>query len=226
MYVDFHSHILPCADHGSDGIETSLTQISHAHTANIDTIVATPHFYPQTDSLDEFLARRELAYQELSQRDLHGIKIIRAAEVLVTAGLEELDGLERLCIENTNYILLELPEEPWPFWIKESVYRVAATRRLRPICAHIDRYSSRGRGRILQMDAIRQINAASLMRGFRKRRELEWLVSRGYIHVLGSDAHGDGEQAYRNFALAMKRLGPMAEQITHNARKIITNDFI
>ena len=57
--IDFHAHILPGADHGSDGLETSLRQLALAEEAGVDTIVATPHFYPQSDSFSEFLRRRE-----------------------------------------------------------------------------------------------------------------------------------------------------------------------
>ncbi|MEE3459824.1 MAG: CpsB/CapC family capsule biosynthesis tyrosine phosphatase, partial [Candidatus Faecousia sp.] len=41
--IDFHAHILPGADHGSDGLETSLRQLALAEEAGVDTIVATPH---------------------------------------------------------------------------------------------------------------------------------------------------------------------------------------
>ena len=41
--TDFHAHILPGADHGSDGMETSLTQLALAEAAGVDTIIATPH---------------------------------------------------------------------------------------------------------------------------------------------------------------------------------------
>ncbi len=226
MYVDFHSHILPCVDHGSDGVETSLRQLGYACSANIDTIVATPHFYPQIDTVEDFLDRRKKAFEELSEHDLSGIKIIQAAEVMISAGIEGLEGLEKLCIEGTNYILLELPQEPWPFWIAEAAYRIAATRNLRPICAHIDRYSREGQDKILEMGVDVQLNADALVSGIMRRYKFKKLADQGYIHILGSDAHGEGEIAYSNFALAMKCLGPMAEQMTNNARKILTGDFI
>ena len=226
MYVDFHSHILPCADHGSDGIETSCKQLQNAISAGVDTIVATPHFYLDSDTTEEFLARRDRAYEELVRQELHGVTIIPAAEVTIFMGLETLEGLEKLCIGDTNYILLELPPEPWSVWIQETVYKIAALRHLRPICAHIDRYSPSGCEKMLNMGANIQLNAEALLTNLRTRQRFESLISEGCIHVLGSDAHGDGEAAYKNFAHAMKRLGSMAEQLTNNARKILSGDFI
>lgn len=37
---DYHSHILPGCDHGSDGIKTSLKQIEMAKSVGIKTICA------------------------------------------------------------------------------------------------------------------------------------------------------------------------------------------
>ncbi len=222
MYVDFHSHILPCADHGSNGIETSLSQINNAYAAGIDTIVATPHFYPTSDTVEEFVSRREKAYNELVGHDLHGIKIIRAAEVQITANIEKIDGIEKLCIENTDYILLEFPPEPWPFWIQEAVYRVAATRRLHPICAHIDRYSPAGREKIFNMNIAVQMNADALAGSWSKRNKFKKLIACGDVHIIGSDAHGLGNDAYKAYARAMKKLGILGEKVTKNARNILS----
>ena len=46
LTLDYHAHILPRCDHGSDGVETSLRQLAMAAEAGIRTVCATPHFYP------------------------------------------------------------------------------------------------------------------------------------------------------------------------------------
>ena len=48
LTLDYHAHILPRCDHGSDGVETSLRQLAMAAEAGIRTVCATPHFYPRT----------------------------------------------------------------------------------------------------------------------------------------------------------------------------------
>ncbi len=222
MYVDFHSHILPCADHGSDGIKTSLIQINNAHAAGIDTIVATPHFYPGSDTVDEFLCRREKAYNELMGQDLHGIKIVRAAEVQLSADIDKVVGIEKLCIENTNYMLVEFPQEPWPFWIQEAVYRLSAMHRLHPICAHIDRYSEVGCQKIFNMNLAIQVNADAFVGKWSKRNKFKKLVACGDAHIIGSDAHGLGNADYKAYAIAMKKLGNLADEVTKNARNILS----
>lgn len=220
MYVDFHSHVLPGADHGSENIEMSLSQILHAQKANVDTIVATPHFYMTTDTVDSFIKRRDDAYEQLVSQDLGGIHIVKAAEVLVETDIEKLEDLERLCIGDTNYILLEMPPEPWQYWIIESVYKISAVRRLRPILAHIDRYSHSSGRKMIGTGADIQMNANAFIDKRERRRLLE-LIADQSIHIIGSDAHGDGEIAYKDFSRTIKKLGGLSEMMMENARRIL-----
>ncbi len=222
MFVDFHSHILPAADHGSDGIETSLLQIKNAAKAGVSTIVATPHFYMDHDTVDAFLERRERAYEALMKEDLCGIKIVKGAEVHIGTSIEILEGLEKLCIGDTKYILMELPREPWPYWIHEAMYKVSAMRRLLPICAHIDRYSSAGRHEILKMNVTVQINASAFLKR-RDRKKYIDLICDDSVHLLGSDAHGDGELAYKDFSFAIKKLKGLSDPLMHNAEHILSS---
>ena len=58
LSLDYHAHVLPGCDHGSDGLETSLRQLDMAAAAGIRTVCATPHFYPHRESAQSFLRRR------------------------------------------------------------------------------------------------------------------------------------------------------------------------
>ena len=58
LSLDYHAHILPGCDHGSDGLETSLKQVAMAASAGVGTVCATPHFYPHKESVEAFLQRR------------------------------------------------------------------------------------------------------------------------------------------------------------------------
>ncbi|MBQ1928242.1 MAG: hypothetical protein II366_00605 [Clostridia bacterium] len=40
MYIDFHSHILPAADHGSQSVEQSIELLEVAYDVGIRTVVA------------------------------------------------------------------------------------------------------------------------------------------------------------------------------------------
>ena len=105
--VDFHAHILPGADHGSDSVETSLKQLTLAKNASVNTIIATPHFYPHVHSVEEFLKIRNQAYISLeSAKEADMPKIILGAEVLLCVGIDRLAGIDKLCIEGTKTILI------------------------------------------------------------------------------------------------------------------------
>lgn len=223
MYVDFHSHILPGADHGSNDLETSLSQLKNAQNAEVDTIVATPHFYPEHDTVDEFLARREAAFEKLSAANTTGIKIIKGAEVQLGIGIEKLPDLPKLCIEGTDYILIEFPPEPWPFWLFDSLTEIIRTRRLRPICAHIDRYSHIGRDKIFKLNIDVQINASAFIDTRRRRDYFLDLIADDAVHLLGSDTHGDGYLSYKDFSSAIKKIGKFTPYLTKNARKILAS---
>ncbi len=222
MYVDFHAHILPRADHGSSSSETSLSQLKNAKEAGVDTIIATPHFYIEQNTVEEFLSRREKCFARLREKYDGEIKIVKAAEVQLAIGISELPDLEKLCIGDTKYILLEFPPEPWPYWMFDFVTDIIEKRGLKPIIAHIDRYSSRGRAKILNIKgAMFQVNAESLLKFGKAKRECLGLLKEGKAHVIGSDVHGEGEGTYKRFSKAVKKIGEPISQIISNSRKIL-----
>lgn len=68
LSLDYHAHVLPGCDHGSDGLETSLRQLDMAAAAGIRTVCATPHFYPHRESAESFLRRRAECAQPLHRK--------------------------------------------------------------------------------------------------------------------------------------------------------------
>ena len=207
-YTDFHSHILPCADHGSDSIETSLYQLNEAKKARVDTIFLTPHFYVDIDSIDEFLIRRDKTFDELmnavSKTNLQ-FNFIKSAEVNLQLGLTSIDDLEKLCIENTHYMLLEMPmNQNWNQWVYNSIDELR-DRGIEPILAHIDRYDPKLVDPLFDMDVRMQVNASAFNSFFTKRRMMKY-IDRGYVCFLGSDIHEHGHH-YENFAKAAHYIG-------------------
>lgn len=207
-YTDFHSHILPGADHGSDSVETSLYQLNEAKKARVDTIFLTPHFYVDIDSIDEFLIRRDKTFDELmnavSKTNLQ-FNFIKSAEVNLQLGLTSIDNLEKLCIENTHYMLLEMPmNQNWNQWVYNSIDELR-DRGIEPILAHIDRYDPKLVDPLFDMDVRMQVNASAFNSFFTKRRMMKY-IDRGYVCFLGSDIHEHGHH-YENFAKAAHYIG-------------------
>ena len=57
--IDWHSHILPAVDDGSRDIEESLGLLHILQTSGVDTVIATPHFYADRISTEDFFAARD-----------------------------------------------------------------------------------------------------------------------------------------------------------------------
>ncbi len=218
--IDFHAHVLPKADHGSRRLETSVQQLKQAKEVGIDTIVATPHFYFQRDTVEEFLLRRDITYKQLSDANTTGIRLVKAAEVTLASDLPEMPRLEALCIENTRYILLELPNSSGASWIYDTIYKIEANRGLKPIIAHLDRYPDNVQRELLDMDLLIQINAEAFA-SFFKRKKYVKLFRSGCAHLLGSDVHGSDGKHYRAFGRACKLLKEEIPGIRQKANELL-----
>ena len=56
--IDFHSHCLPAMDDGAADVTEATAMLSESLAQGVHTIIATPHFYPDTDKISgEFPGR-------------------------------------------------------------------------------------------------------------------------------------------------------------------------
>ena len=224
--VDFHSHILPCVDHGSASLEVSEQLLIQAKKAGVTTIVATPHFYASKTNLDEFLAKREEGYSALlrlmEEKPEIAIPIRLGAEVALEKKLWELSDLTRLAIENTNHILIEMPMfRQWRSWMFDHLYEIQKNNRLQVILAHIDRYPDQNIEKLFDMSFSLQINATAMVKG-RAKRYYRSLCEEGLVHLIGSDAHDIKDRNYKDMTIAHKKLSPEVQSFFYdNAIEIL-----
>ena len=229
--VDFHSHILPGADHGSSSIIVSASQLRMAKDNSISRIIATPHFYPHMHTVDSFLERREHAYRTLADilnGDMPTVRL--GAEVLLCENLDKLQGLDKLTIFGTDTLLIELP---FSGINSQHIYTVENMVSLGYgiILAHADRYSPNDIEGFIDIGAKIQLNAVSLVRFIKNRHLYDWL-DRGLVVALGSDIHKEDKKAYRIFSKAKQKLkGNYLDFIAEQSNKIWNksapyNDFI
>lgn len=193
ILTDYHCHILPEIDDGSDSVETSLSMIETMKNQGVERIVATPHFYAHREkSVESYIEKRRESYEKLFSAE-PAIKDIRlGAEVAVEHGISELDGLDRLAFQGTDIIMLELPYSSYSKWISEEVYNVSCRYGLKVILAHIHRYinfyTKSQMSEILDMNVIFQVNNEAFS-SFGERRFVKRLIKDGYPVVFGSDSH-------------------------------------
>jgi protein-tyrosine phosphatase len=222
MKIDLHSHLLPKADHGCQGIEDSLKQLNTAKKNGIETIVATPHFYPFNDSINVFLSRREKAYEDICKVNDTGVKIILGAEVRLTANLYSLRGIKKLAISGTDCILLEMPRRTWDNTILDAVLKIQSIYELNVIIAHIERYPKKEAMKLFDLGVLAQINAYSLYNLASRHTIMEY-IRKGYIQFIGSDSHiYNTSIAYRCLGMSLKNMGRYTDKMMDNASKILS----
>ena len=217
-FVDFHAHILPKADHGSSSVETSTFQLNAAREAGVYRIIATPHFYPHRHLMEDFLKRRDHAYENLKPHIPEGMKVKLGAEVLICEGIQNIPGIERLFVEGTRTLLLELPFHRYEAYFDTAVKELIE-QDIDVIIAHADRYDEKVVEKMLKAGARLQLNASSLDRFFKRRALFDW-VDNGDVIAIGSDIHGKDKDAYKHFTRAISKVKTKAEYIKAESDKI------
>lgn len=196
---DIHSHILPAMDDGCKNAEESVEVLKQAWDQGIQSMIATPHYYFNKETPDAFLARRNAS--ETTLRGAIGDQKVPqfccGAEVAYFRGIDHCEALERLCLGNSRYLLLELPREPWTSQLVREIQNLTV-RGVTPVLAHFERYlpvqSRRIVQEILEFEPLIQMNAESMLGLFNgKHRKM---LARGQVHLLGSDCHGKNYRPY------------------------------
>ncbi len=211
LTLDYHSHILPGCDHGSDGLATSLKQVEMARDAGIRTICATSHFYPDKDTADSFLKRRNKAALLLKSHLPEGApRVLLGAEVLICAGMERYpEDLRRLCLEGTNQLLLELPFYEWPESIWDTLLSLCEDQdEIEIVIAHANRYPAENIMKLVNIGVPLQLNTECLMSPFHRGIYMSW-IKKGYVSYLGSDIHmlGNGYKEWTKCKKLLKEQG-------------------
>ncbi len=231
--VEIHSHILPGIDDGAKDVETSLKMIERLKNQGCDTIVLTPHYYSDSISLDDFLTRRDIAFQKLAEALPEGSpRLIPAAEVYISKYLFTNENLSRLCIGSSNYVLIE---HPFSSTFSEASYdrlmNLYCEYKIRPILAHIERYRAlmEDESRLdafIEMGCLAQVNISSFADSPRSvRKKLFKYLESGRIHLVGSDCHNIDSRPpsfEEGFAEIRKKSGEEAIKILQsNARLLV-----
>lgn len=197
--IDFHSHFLPGMDDGAKDTKTAIQMLKTVKNQGVETIVATPHFYCNGRTVEGFIRKRKASFDHLMKRiaeqgEKNNIPEIKlGCEVHLSISLGELEDVDKLCIEGTDYLLLEMPCQLWQPWMYEMIYYIAANFKVKPIMAHIERYADINRNietyyNLFNMQILGQANADSFL-SFGSRRFLSKLIDGNCIHVIGTDMH-------------------------------------
>lgn len=216
--IDLHCHLLPAVDDGSQSIEESLALLGRLAQQGVHTVVATPHFDANSESVSDFLARRQAAYERLmSHRSEDRPAVKLGAEVRYYSGISRLPELQNLCLQGSRLLLLEMPHGRWTEYTLQELTDLASSNTIHPVLAHIERYLSEQPMpiwmRLLQSGLLFQVNAPFFLE-LTSRRKAVKLLKNQMIHFLGSDSHN----------LTARR--PRLDEAMAVIRKKLGDDFI
>lgn len=196
MTIDIHSHFLPKIDDGSHSVEESLAMLKTAYGQGVTHMAATPHFYADECSVDRFLVRRERSLarlQEETERETQIPKILCGAEVYYFDGMGKAGLLPKLCIGDTQVLLLEMPFTQWTSRMADEVQAILEKQKLQIILAHIERYFELQKDRsvwdyVMELPLHVQMNGGVFLE-WKRRRMANHLLKDYRPILLGSDCH-------------------------------------
>jgi protein-tyrosine phosphatase len=193
-------------DDGPGYIAASIDMLAMWKAQHVDRIIATPHYHPHRESVENFLTRRNTAFGLLSSGNAVP-QILLGAEIRIEKGISEFEKMDLLTLAGSQYILLEFPYAPYKEWMLTEVCNLVYRFHLILVLAHMERYinwySKEDMERVLSLpEAILQINCEAML----KRKTLKFaleLITADYPVLFGSDAHNTTdrppniEMAYR-----------------------------
>lgn len=196
--IDIHCHVLPQIDDGPSTIEESVALCQIAAENHIEKIAATPHFH-DFEKIDRFLDKRrhriELVTGELARSDLD-IEIYPGTEVFITDDIFYFDGLEKLTINNSRYLLVEFPYSGLNLNIISKYISEILQHGLIPIIAHPERYDYFQReyellNILADHGVLFQVNADSIFSPVSKKefKLARAMLTSGIASFLATDAH-------------------------------------
>lgn len=193
--IDLHTHVLPHLDDGARSRAESLAMLRESAAQGVTLCAATPHCnVHRNEDIASFCERRDQRCEELLQKaksEAYTIpKILLGAEVYLDNEISVYPDIEKLCIGDTKYMLVELTPGKYDCKIVDWLYDLKI-KGIQPIVAHIDRYDYWKE--LLQdmqgLGAVYQINASRFLE-FRGRWFLREFLKYEDRVVIGSDMHG------------------------------------
>lgn len=229
--ADIHTHILPCIDDGAASLEEAIKLLYEEQKQGVTDIVLTPHFNIQDTTIQEFVSKRDAAFETLSKEiekhpSLSGLNLYLGAEVKYNPNLIYNDVFE-LCIKNTSYLLLELSMSH-PFNFEQTVLWMLS-KGISPILAHVERYeyitsNPKLLENLLYAGVVFQCNASSLYsKHFGKR--VKKLLKHGYVQLLASDTHNMNMRP-PELIKGLEKYPKYTEMLVSNSMKVINNKLI
>jgi len=206
--IDFHNHVLPNVDDGSESLDMSLAMLEHAAEQGITDVVNTVHYqHPKVETEDISYDRIQKEVDWLQKElDKNGIQITlhSGAEVFFLPNLLQIKDDPLSTFSHGKYMLIEFQVHQFPENYKSQLFDLKMSG-VTPIIAHPERYKPVQDdinivAELLAAGCIIQVDAGSPLGylGSGSQKASEQIIKNGWCQILGSDSHNNER---RNFCL-------------------------
>ena len=207
--IDFHNHILPEADDGSQTMEESIKMLRYAQDQGITDVVNTIHFqHPKLEGMntdfDYVSSLKDGLLKEMKKENIN-INIHLGAEVFFNFNLLDIIDNPLTTFGNGKYMLIEFQTFMFPDKYEEELYKLKMSGTT-PIIAHPERYKPIQNNiniikKLINSGCLMQIDAGSILGDFGENCKItaKHILKHNMAHIIGSDSHNSKR---RNFCLS------------------------
>lgn len=201
--LDFHNHLIPQVDDGSESIEASAGAIAIMRDQGIKNIITTPHLRAsllQTNEYSGYFAAVDAGWKQLSDyasKHFPDVRLERGFEILLDVRNPDLTD-PRTRLAGTQFILVEFPFTSVPPNSPQALFDIRM-QGYEPIVAHPERYldaqlSPRLIEQWIGIGVPLQLNAGSLLGVYGPQaKKTSWqILANGWASYVSSDYHARG----------------------------------
>jgi protein-tyrosine phosphatase len=196
--IDIHCHALYGVDDGPFDLEASLQLCRLSFKEGIRKIIATPHYIIGENCAHDIKERVAVLNNELRKNYIK-MEIYPGNEAFIDYNLvDKLISGECLSLNNSKYVLLELPMLEVPRFTAEVIYEIQLKGYV-PIIAHPERNRVICEKpeiiyKLVKDGCLMQLNSTSLMgySGEKSQNTAKQLLKHNLAHFIATDAHSTG----------------------------------
>ena len=236
--VDIHNHILVGADDGPKSIDEKKVLIQQEKEQSINDIDVTPHHLHQ--KYENTFEKVKKGIEELNKIDeiaKLNIQLYPGQEIRLSDQiLQDIKQHKIYGINDTKYLLIELPSNEVPHYTMKLLYEIQ-NKGFIPIIAHPERNKAIARDinllyELINNGALSQVTASSLNGELGKNLQKISIkmIEHNLIHFIASDAH---HALNRSFTLnnlfnnpKLKNIEADIEMFLQNNKALIQDKYI
>ena len=238
--VDIHCHLLFGVDDGSKSLESSIKALRNLESMGYTDIIMTPHYIPDTNYTSNKKNNMRILNKinDSLNKEKININLYLGNEIFINYDvLDLLQEKEITCLNNSKYLLIELPMSG-EFSGYIEVFLELINRGYKIILAHPERYISfqKDYSKVLELKEIGiyfQCNIESITGGYGRhaKKMIKRLLKENKISFLATDLHHD-KKDYSVYLKAKKKflkymtIEEYNKLINDNPRKIINKEII